>query len=598
MADRTQHAPAEHQASQPATSHLARRDFFRLSAAGAVLKLGHIAESRGRSWLPIPRNPVMVRQRAQLADVNTTSIRAAVELGCQTMSRTFNADDHEVGAPFFWINLRPVVQMHFANNFSDAQVPGKSLLGLVTAEKLLGVSVDPAVIDRYARVLFYSYSGPVALPLNRDAIGGKLVNFFPVNIAHGFHGLYALTAFKGSDRAREVAESSIAAVSSLWDPKKGWDRIHLERTLGLKYGDVQPDAPFVAGLAMAIGPLAKYYRATGSRAALDLASQLKEKVLAECFLQSGEYDPALLGAHVQNVVYVMASLAWLATVTRDESLIKRVKAFYDNGLKRIRNGIGWSPEFFGAPAHLRGPRGTNADRGEAGNTALILETALLLGDWGYPGAFADAELMLRSHLLPSQFRDVSFIPQPPNPQGLDGLADIARRAQGSWGFPAPYGHQPLGDNIVGIGTDIVGPVVYALAEAHSRVVGRQDGNLAIHLLFDYKDDDIEISSPYSGNALTVAVRKPQSVMVRIPPWVSTDRIELIGASRQVGDLANGYLRVSPTGSGRFAVRFPLPLRKLDVSYDGRTLRSRAHGDQVVAMDNRGADLGFFAPYSE
>ena len=544
------------------------------------------------------RNGLKAHASAKLADVNTTSIRAAVELGCQAMSRTFNADDHEVGAPFFWINLRPVVQMYFANQFSDAQVPGKSLLGLVSAEKHLGVIVDPGVIDKYARILFYSYGGAIALPLNRDAIGGKLVNFFPVNIAHGFHGLYALAAFKGSDRAHEVAESSIAAVSALWDPKNGWDRARIEGTLGLKYGDVQPDAPFVAGLAMAIGPLAKYYRATGSRTALELASRLKDKVLAECFLESGEYDPALLGAHVQNVVYVMASLAWLATVTRDESLIKRVKAFYDNGLKRIRNGIGWSPEYFGAPAHLRGPRGTNADRGEAGNTALILETALLLGEWGYPGAFADAELMLRSHLLPSQFRDVSFIPQPRNPEGRDGLADVARRVQGAWGFPAPYGHQPLGDDVVGIGTDIVGPVVYALAQAHSRVVGRRAGSLAVNLLFDYKDDDIEISAPYSGNALTVTLRKPQPVMVRIPPWVSTDRIELIGARRQVGDLANGYLRVSPTGSGRFAVRFALPLRTLDVSFGGRTLRSRVHGDQVVAMDNRGADLGFFAPYSE
>jgi hypothetical protein len=513
------------------------------------------------------------------------------------MSRTFNADDPEVGAPFFWINLRPAIRMSFANSVSDAQVPGKCLLGLLTAERLLGVSVDPGVIDRYARVVFFSYGGPVALPLNRDAIGGKLVNFFPVNVAHGFHGLYALAAFKRSDRARELAESSIGAVSSLWDPKRGWDRARLEGTLGLKYGDVQPDAPFVAGLAMAIGPLAKYYRATESRAALELATQLKEKVAAECFLESGEYDPALLGAHVQNVVYVMASLAWLATVTRDAPLMTRVKAFYDNGLRRIRNGIGWSPEFFGTPAHVRGPRGTNADRGEAGNTALILETALLLGEWGYPGAFADAELMLRSHLLPSQFRDVSFIAEPPNPQGLDGLADIARRAQGSWGFPAPYGHQPLGDNIVGIGTDIVGPVVYALAEAHSRVVGRQDGQLAIQLLFDYKDNEVEVSSPYTGDALTVTVRKPQPIMVRIPPWVSADRVELIGASRASADHVNGYLRVSPTPSGRFAVRFPLPLRQLDVSYSGRTLHARCRGDQVVAMEHRGADLSFFDPYS-
>lgn len=41
--------------------------------------------------------------------------------------------------------------------------------------------------------------------------------------------------------------------------------------------------------------------------------------------------------------------------------------------------------------------------------------------------------MLRCHLLPSQLRDVGFIED----------AEIADRMLGGWGFPAPYGHEPL-----------------------------------------------------------------------------------------------------------------------------------------------------------
>ena len=412
VADFTEQSQTDHQTSEPATNRLARREFLRLSAAGAVIGLGHIAETRRQLPLPLLRNRLRTHSSAKLADVNTTNIRAAVELGCQSLSKVFNENDAQVGAPFFWINLRPGVDMSFSDAFSDAQVPGKSLLGLLTAEKAFGVRIDPTVVERYARVAFFSYGGSVPFPLNRNAVDGKLENFFPVNIAHGLHALYALTAFRGSDRAHELAESSIAAVSTYWDPRRGWDRARLEGMLGLKYRDVQPDAPFIAGLAMAIGPLAKYHRATGSRAALELATELKNKVIAQYFLESGEYDPSLLGAHIQNVVYVMTSLAWLATVTRDVSLMARVKAFYDNGLKRIRNNIGWSPEFFESPTRTTGPRGRNADRGEAGNSALILETALLLGNWGYAEAFADVELILRSHLLPSQLRDVSFIAPP------------------------------------------------------------------------------------------------------------------------------------------------------------------------------------------
>lgn len=534
------------------------------------------------------------RTVGKLADVNTTRIRAAVELGCRSLRSILNENDTAVGAPFFWINLRPGVGLSFADAFSDAQVPGKSLLGLLTAEKALGVRIDPAIVDHYARVAFFSYEGPIPFPLNRDAVDGKLVNFLPVNIAHGFHALYALTAFRRSSRAQELAESSIAAVSTLWDPRRGWDRGHLEGTLGLKYRDVQSDAPFIAGLAMAIGPLAKYHKATGSRAALDLATALKDKVVAEYFLESGEYAPELLGAHIQNVVSVMASLAWLAAVTRDAGLMARVKAFYDNGLKRLRNSIGWSPEFFGTPARITGPRGTNVDRGEAGNSALILETALLLGEFGHTDAFADAELLLRSHMLPSQLRDVSFI-APPGSSKRE--ADVARRVQGAWGFPAPYGHQPLGDTIVGVGTDIIGPVVYALAEAHTRAVSRQEGRLAIHLLLDRKDDDIEVSSAYTSTALTVTLDTRQSVMVRIPPWVQPDRVEVIGAVREAGDAGSGYVRIPSTAAGRVSVRFPLSPRVLDLSFGGRPLRARIRGDEIIAMDNRGTDLTFFERFA-
>ncbi len=573
-------------------SPFSRRVFLQTCGAFAV------ALRDSRSLRGALNAPLVLKDPRKLVDVNSTSIRAAIDLGCQAMSGLFNPDDHQVGAPYFWVNLRPSTSVSFNELFSDAQVPGKSLLGLLAAENI-GVRVDRTAVEHYSRVAFFSYSGPVALPLNRSAVDGKLANFAPVNVAHGFHALYALVAFRNSERAHELAEASIAAVSALWDDRKGWDRLALEGRLGLRYRDVQPDAPFIAGLAMAIGPLAKYYRATGSPGAFHLATRLKEKVLAEYFVPSGEYDPTRLGAHVQNVVYVMASLAWLATVTHDASLMARVKAFYDNGLRRIRNSIGWSPEYFGSPAHVTGARGTNADRGEAGNTALILETALLLGEWGYYDAFADAELILRSHLLPTQLRDASCIGQSPPQRATNGHLDVARRARGTWGFPAPYGHLPFGDKIIGVGTDIVGPVVYALAEAHARIIGRHDGQLAIQLLFDYKSDDVDVESRYTDAALTLAVRTSKPLMVRIPRWVAAESVKFIGIARESAAFAGDYLNV-PQGvaaNGRFEVSFALATRELDLSYGGRTLRARARGDQVVAMDNRGTDCTLFDTYS-
>ncbi|HUR32548.1 MAG TPA: hypothetical protein VM032_02055 [Vicinamibacterales bacterium] len=579
-------------------SAFSRRDFVRLCAAIAACPPDHRAVRWQAATAGLAPSGIAEISPGKLTDVNTTSLRAGVELGCQALGHLFNPNDPQ-GAPYFWMNLRPVTFMAFSDLFSDAQVPGKSLLGLLTAQKLVGVSVDPSVVERYARVAFFSYGGPVALPLNRHAVGGRLVNFGPVNVAHGFHALYALATYSRSDRAQALFEKSIGAVSDLWNQKTGWDRHQIEGVLGLKYRDVQPDAPFIAGLAMAIGPLAKYYQATGSRTALDLATTLKEHALAEYFPASGEYDPARLGAHVQNVVYVMASLAWLATATRDESLMTRVKAFYDNGLKKLRNSIGWAPEYVGSPAHVAGPRGTNADRGEAGNTALIVETALLLGAWGHPEAFADAEFILRSHVLPTQVRDVSFIVPPGSRPGGHDPSDVAGRVRGTWGFPAPYGHLPVGDNTIGVGTDIVGPVVYALAEAHSRIVGRVDDHLAVQLFFDYKNNEVEVMSSYTTDALIVKVRTAERVMVRIPPWVDARRVELMGIPRESVAFVGDYVRLShgAAADGHFAVRFPLTSRHVDLSFGGRTIRARARGDQIVAMDSRSMECRFFDPYS-
>ena len=111
-------------------------------------------------------------------------------------------------------------------------------------------------------------------------------------------------------------------------------------------------------------------------------------------------------------------------------------------------------------------------------------------------------MILRAHLLPSQLRDVSFIQEPPNPRGEDGLRDLANRHLGAFGFPAPYGHQPPGLSWVSFNMDIVGGAVASLVEAWRKITeyGDADG-LHINLLFDYEDPAVRIESPYTHDQL-------------------------------------------------------------------------------------------------
>ena len=516
----------------------------------------------------------------RLNNVNTTNILDAIRLGCRTMCNVFNADDNDV--PFFGSRVRPEACLEFSWAHSEAHVPGRHLNALLNAEEAAGIALDEDCISKHTRAVFLSYSGPVPLPLNRDAIGGPLVHFLPHNIREGFHALYALAKYRDSARARELAEASIAAVFEYWDPVRGWDRERLERLEVMVH-----DGAFITGLARAIGPLVKYYRTTGYGPALELALILKEKAVDRFFTEAGDYDRDLFGTHTHSATCVMSSLAQLADLTGDIHLMHRVKVFYDNGLWEIRDKLGWVIESSSPDA--------NPDRGEGNNTGDILETALILGHWGYVEYYADAERILRGHLLPAQLRDTSFIVDPPNPEGEDGKRGVASRHLGAFGFPAPYGHQPIGFERISFNMDIVGGVVGSLCEAYRAVTRFDEAGHWVNLLFDHHTDAIDVESPYTGPALGIRIKQPRPLFVRVPSWVDSERIMIEGAT-EVPRYTNGYLFIAQPPLNRpISIGFPLAVAEITLEHRTRPVRTRLRGDEVVAMDNFGADLTFFEP---
>jgi hypothetical protein len=517
----------------------------------------------------------------KLQNVNTTDIADAIRLGCRTMCSVFNADDNDV--PFFGSSVLPEACLAFSSAHSEAHVPGRHLNALLNAEDAVGVALSEECIQKHARAAFFSYSGPVALPLNRDRIGGPLHHFLPHNVREGFHALYALARFRGSERALELAEASINAIFELWDPARGWDIARLQGQMGLKL----TDSTFIPGLARAIGPLVKLHRWTGCKRALELALVLKEKAVAEFYLDDGHYDRERFGTHSHSVTCVMSSLAQLADLTHDPGLMARVLAFYRNGLWGLRDELGWSLE---STADDRNP-----DFGEVNNTGDILETALILGRWGYPEYYADAELILRGHLLPSQLRDISFVKDPPNPEGEDGKRDMAGRHLGAFGFPAPYGHRPLGAEWVGFNMDIVGGAVGSLCEAWRETVRSDEGAHWVNLLFDRETDGLAVRSPYTHGALQVKAKRAGALFVRLPGWVDRGLLVVRGTDESPR-FTNGYLFLGRLLQAAWVtIQFPLAERQITLHHRTRDIRVRLRGDAVTAMDNFGADLTFFDP---
>ena len=517
----------------------------------------------------------------KLSDVNTTDIPGAIRLGCQAMCSVFNADDDDI--PFFGSQVWPEARLSFSQAHSESHVPGRHLNALLNAEDAVGVELDEACVDKHARAAFFSYSGPLPLPLNREQIGGPLRHFMPHNIREGFHALYALAGFRCSGRALELAGESIAAIFEYWDPARGWNRDRLEGGLGLKLGD----STFIAGLARAMGPLVKLYQATGLESALELAIVLKEKTVAEFFKEDGQYDRETFGPHTHSVTCVMSSLAQLADLTGDVRLLDRVRAFYDHGLWNMRDQLGWVIESAGDQA--------DPDRGEVNNTGDIVETALILGRWGHTGYYEDAERILRGHLLPSQLRDISFIEEPANPQREDGKRDVAQRHQGAFGFPAPYGHVPLHSERIGFNMDIVGGAAGSLCATHREIVRSDQAGHWVNLLFDCQTPELAIASPYTHPALQVRVKKPGPLFVRLPSWVSPEQVEIQGTDEKPL-CTKGYLFMAKPPINRPLVfAFSLPEQEITLAHRTRQIRVRLRGDQVIAMQNFGADLTFFEP---
>ncbi len=517
----------------------------------------------------------------KLSNVNTTDVRSAIQMGMYTMSSVFNADDNDI--PFFGSEALPSPRLSFSNVHSESHVPGRHLNGLLTAEHVTGIAVDERAIEKHEAAAFFSYSGPVPLSLNRDVQGGPLANFNEHNVREGFHALYALARYRDSGRARQIAEKSIEFLLGRWDPQAGIDYSRLQSEFGIR--EVRRHT-FITGIARAIGPLVKYYRATGHGTALELAYALADKATAEFFLEDGRYDRESFGAHTHSTTCVMSSLAQLADLAADSALLERVRAFYDNGLWDIRDEIGWVIE---SSADDSPP-----DRGECNNTGDILETALILGRRGYPRYYQDAERILRCHLLPSQLRDGSFIPDVANPHNEDGLRDVRQRHAGAFGFPAPYGHAPIGLDRISFNMDIVGGAVGSLCEALREAIVGTAAGLRINLLIDHETADADVSARPDGGGVTVAVKRAGPLWIRLPEWADRSRLEVSGAERS--RVLGSCLFVPHAAAGQsVAVSYPVAVSEITLPHRTREIRAILHGDSIAAMDNFGAPLTFFNP---
>jgi len=202
---------------------------------------------------------------AHVANVNTTSIPAAIKLACRAMGHVFNPAD--CGYPYMYTRIWPDGWLGFSPYHGAIQLSGRHLDALLAAEDALGLTIDEHVIAQHTEASFFSLSaGP--LPCNHSTPGGPLTSVDEHSIREAVHGLHALARYRKSDRAAESAEALIADVRRFWSAERDWDQAAVRGAYGLP---MSARPTFVEGVGRAIGPLTKLHQATGSAAALETA---------------------------------------------------------------------------------------------------------------------------------------------------------------------------------------------------------------------------------------------------------------------------------------------------------------------------------------
>ena len=311
--------------------------------------------------------------------------------------------------------------------------------------------------------------------------------------------------------------------------------------------------------------------------------------MTEYLPPGGRYDATRLGRNAGNAagrtITLFRGLMQLAAATGDGALMVRTKEYFDRTLPVFSNDLGWS---------LDTPATADEDSDCACRVGKAVDLALLVGEAGFAEGYDYAERLMRGYLLPSQLRDPSFFAQPPSDGTGDPFRDVASRALGSWGSPAPYGHHREGNARIMFCTDVVSDVVPALCRAWVDCVRFDAQGHQVNLLFDRSTPEITIRSPYTHDALVLELKQRAPVRVRVPTWLSRRDIEVDGG-RALPQLVHGYLYIPEPVSTTLTIRFPLVRRELVRTYRGKPLHVRLAGDKVLQMDNRGMDATFFDP---
>ena len=146
-------------------------------------------------------------------------------------------------------------------------------------------------------------------------------------------------------------------------------------------------------------------------------------------------------------------------------------------------------------------------------------------------------------------------------------------------------------------TDVSAAALYTLIDVYENIVVRWPAGLMVQLHFDYDDQDVSIRSRRNGSAaVTVALRHPQNLLIRVPGCAPPKSVAFEAAGQPVTPVWLGSFAFfgGQQISGPITLAYDLPRSTTEEDIDATHYTFQWRVDEILGISPNTDYLPFYA----
>jgi hypothetical protein len=443
---------------------------------------------------------IILKQRMNDLRLNPVDLRNHIRLGVHHVYHgAVNRSRGFLPLVTFELLKHPIHVCHLW--WGTPHMVGRYLDALAVASEVIEFSEDREADEALAGFIFDCLDNEMNLPIHNfgDEQGRPLA--WMHNCREVLLALTGLWRWKKNEKALDTAKKFVRTLERVTRETGSFPGSECMAETG--WGGEMTDYPNTHSGRL-VGALVRYYRATEDDLAIDLAKRLADFNIAKAFTPEGELTERA-GTHLHSTEGTVTGILDLGMVTNDRRYLEIGKLVFDRGLRPWRTSFGWAKE----------NRTVDPGRGEANNTGDFIQSALILGQMGFPEYFQIAEKMIRNGLLGAQIVNTDWIPESPDPPPdtpdiFYRREEICRRAMGAFAFTTPNAYHSLN-------TDLIGGAIQSLCDAYKTSVTTNGNTVQVNLLFTAESPHVSVKSllPAKGS-VTVFMKQAGTLSVFFP----------------------------------------------------------------------------------